>query len=133
MSLISRANNPPKKSRLTTSSQFRATFKSRLVVKKGAFILFLAPNLKKVHRFGATVPAKTGPAVVRNRIKRVLRDVFAKADLGDVAVDVHFSVKPQRGNLIDYKRLANKGLRELAIVALAEGKKLVEQSARSTR
>jgi ribonuclease P protein component len=53
------------------------------------FLLFGMPNDLGRSRLGLTVTRQTGSAVARNRIKRVLRDVFRRnKDRFPVSVDV---------------------------------------------
>ncbi len=42
------------------------------------FVLFLSKNALLHHRLGITVSRKVGSAVVRNRIKRRLREIFRR-------------------------------------------------------
>ena len=42
------------------------------------FILYLAPNQLPHHRLGVVVSRKIGNAVIRSRIKRVVRDAFRR-------------------------------------------------------
>lgn len=43
-----------------------------------SFVLFGMPNGRSESRIGLTVTRKIGGAVVRNRIKRMLRDLFRR-------------------------------------------------------
>jgi ribonuclease P protein component len=46
--------------------------------RRAAFTIFGLPNSVGHTRIGLTVTRRTGPAVVRNRIKRLLRDLFRR-------------------------------------------------------
>jgi ribonuclease P protein component len=68
----------PRSRRLTTRRQFLAVYNGG--TRRGASHLALFGLLNSVGnaRLGITVPKKVGNAVRRNRIKRVLRDVFRR-------------------------------------------------------
>ncbi|NIO11678.1 MAG: ribonuclease P protein component [Deltaproteobacteria bacterium] len=68
----------PKKAHLTRRSEFLSLSRGGKKVYTPHFILISRANQREVHRLGITVSAKIGGAVVRNRIKRVLREYFRK-------------------------------------------------------
>jgi ribonuclease P protein component len=45
-------------------------------VRSASFALFGMPNDLEESRIGLTVPRRVGPAHVRNRVKRALREIF---------------------------------------------------------
>lgn len=45
-------------------------------VQSEYFVLYILENERLYHRLGITVSRKIGSAVVRNRIKRLLREIF---------------------------------------------------------
>jgi ribonuclease P protein component len=66
----------PRSLRLTSRRQFKAVYAHGLRVASPGFTVFGKPNGLDHCRVGLTVTRKTGCAVVRNRAKRVLREVF---------------------------------------------------------
>lgn len=58
------------------------------------FVLFYRPGETSRHRIGLTVPRRVGCSVVRNRIKRRLREVFRmhRDALGRKALDIVVNV-----------------------------------------
>ena len=74
------ADLPPfaflKDSRLRTRRQFRAALSRGVRVYTRRFILYIRRRNGSGPRLGTTVSRKVGNAVVRNRIKRCVREVF---------------------------------------------------------
>ena len=66
----------PKKARLTRRSEFLSLSRGGKKVYTPHFIVISRANAREVHRLGITVSAKIGGAVVRNRIKRFVREYF---------------------------------------------------------
>ena len=54
-------------------------YTSGLKLHSERFVLFSRENSLSHHRLGITVSRKIGGAVVRNRIKRLFREVFRKS------------------------------------------------------
>ena len=68
----------PRSSRLTARRQFLEVYKRGRKARRGSFTVFGLPNDVGRFRIGLTVTRKVGGAVARNRIKRVLREVFRR-------------------------------------------------------
>lgn len=64
--------------RLRNSKQFDHAYQSGLRVQAPFFVLYGTLNQKDFHRLGTTVSRKIGKAVVRNRIKRRIREIFRR-------------------------------------------------------
>jgi len=62
--------------RLKKSWQFRTIYKEGDKYFSKLFILYVLPNNTRKIRLGLTVTKKVGISVQRNRIKRVIREVF---------------------------------------------------------
>ena len=79
----------PREYRLTTRRQFVQVYEQGRKARRGSFMIFGMPNDLEGCRIGLTVTRRTGSAVARNRIKRVLRDVFRRnRDRLPVAMDL---------------------------------------------
>jgi ribonuclease P protein component len=72
----------PWRQRIVKSSDFRAIYDKGRKFDAGKFVLFGRPNELGYHRLGLTVSRKVGNAVVRNRVKRLFREVFRKSSAG---------------------------------------------------
>ncbi len=64
---------------LNQNGQFRYLYRRGASKVYPALVLYAAPNRKKGIRMGTTAGKKVGCAVVRNRAKRRLREVFRAA------------------------------------------------------
>ena len=62
--------------KLKKSWQFRKIYKEGDRYFSNLFILYVLPNNTRENRIGLTVTKKVGISVQRNRIKRVIREVF---------------------------------------------------------
>lgn len=65
-----------KNDRLRRKSEFRDLYNRGKRIKSDAFIVCYLANTLQRSRLGMSVSRKVGCAVVRNRIKRVVREVF---------------------------------------------------------
>jgi len=65
-----------KKKRLVSNRQFKAVLARKLRVSDGLLTLYMAENDCGYARLGVSVSKSCGGAVVRNRVKRLLREAF---------------------------------------------------------
>jgi ribonuclease P protein component len=68
----------PNRARLTTRSEFLTLSRGGKKIHTPHFVVLSKANDKGENRLGVTVSAKVGNAVVRNRIKRLLREFFRR-------------------------------------------------------
>jgi ribonuclease P protein component len=59
-------------------SEFKDVFTNGKSYPARYFVLYLTPNNEHVNRYGFTAGKKIGNAVVRNRMKRLLKEVVRK-------------------------------------------------------
>ena len=105
----------PPSARVRRRADYRRIQSGRSRVHTRHFLIVLAAAPVGTQRLGVTVTKKVGNAVVRNRIKRVVREVFRRnRELFPDATDVVFIAK-QGAGAVRYAEL-------LADVASALGK-----------
>ena len=68
----------PRKERIRKRREFLAVYERGAEVQAACFVLYILENDLPHHRLGVTVSRKIGSSVVRNRVKRQLREVFRK-------------------------------------------------------
>ena len=68
----------PKEARLTRRSEYLRLSREGRRIHTSHFVIISKKNGKEQNRLGITVSGKVGNAVVRNRIKRLLREFFRR-------------------------------------------------------
>jgi ribonuclease P protein component len=66
----------PRTARLKTNSAFRAVIGRRRRLSNGLLTIYFAPNGRDFSRLGISVGRSCGRAVTRNRLKRLIREVW---------------------------------------------------------
>ena len=86
----------PKNKRIVTNKQFKAVLARNLRVSDGLLTLFVAKNDCDYPRLGISVSNSCGGAVVRNRLKRLLREAFRQSrDRIPAGLDYLVMISPQ--------------------------------------
>jgi ribonuclease P protein component len=67
-----------KEARLAASKDFEIVYRKGRAVKNKEFVLYILKKESPGLRIGISVSRKIGPAVVRNRIKRLIREAFRR-------------------------------------------------------
>lgn len=93
----------PKKKRLVNNKQFKTVLARKLRVSDGLFTLYMAENDCGYARLGVSISKSCGGAVVRNRVKRLLREAFRQNhDQIPAGFDYLFMISPdwpKKGNM----------------------------------
>jgi ribonuclease P protein component len=110
----------PKSARLRTKAEFERVYARRCRASDGTLLIFAETNASGVTRLGLSVSRKVGGAVVRNRIRRLLREAFRQCR-HDLPVGLDLIVipsSPDRASLVVYRdslvRLTQKLARRLS-------------------
>jgi ribonuclease P protein component len=69
----------PKKKRLASNQQFKAVLDHGRRLGNRLLTVYMAPNRCGYPRLGVSVGKSSGNAVVRNRLKRLLREAFRQS------------------------------------------------------
>ena len=115
----------PRRYRIVRGTEYRALYESGRKLHSGSFVLFGRENRLEHHRLGITVSRRVGGAVVRNRIKRLLREVFRTSRV-EIPHHFDFVVNAKR----DCRGIGYEALRrEFLAAALRFGRPAVPEPA----
>lgn len=114
----------PPEARLLKASEFRAVFRTGRRARIGPLHARFRPNGKRRARLGLAVSLKaTRRAVVRNRVRRQLRESFRVNQNRLAGLDVVVSLsRPAAGEAIDLRPRLPRLWSEVVRAAEAEGK-----------
>lgn len=108
--------------RLTDSSEFEKVYRQGTAYRGKLFSVHAFPNEMGTLRLGLSVSRKVGNAVVRNALRRRLREVFAAA-AGDGDMDLVVSARPAAGDASfgELRDEFDRALGKLGIVKSSQG------------
>jgi ribonuclease P protein component len=86
----------PKSAHLRKPAEFDRVYESKTYASDDVLVINAAANDLGLTRLGLSVSRKVGPAVVRNRWKRLIREAFRKA-LSELPPGLDLVVRPKRG------------------------------------
>lgn len=95
----------PRRLRLRSPAEFTRILQSGRVVADDCLVVHLAPNPGGPLRLGLSIPRRTGNAVVRNRWKRLIREVFRRQPGGEPR-GWDLVVRPRRGARCEFAAVA---------------------------
>ena len=100
----------PRACRLRSRRQFLTVYERGQRVSSRSFTLFGLSNGLKSCRLGVTVTRKVGGAIARNRIKRVLREIFRRNRTRlqpalDLVINAHRSIDASDGERLERELL----------------------------
>ncbi len=99
-----------KRRRLTGRKSFSAIFRQSRVWSNNLLVLRALPNQSEVNRYGFVVSKRVGKAVVRNKVRRRLREIIRKLPVQG-GWDVVVSARPNAAQA-DFKDI-HTGLQTL--------------------
>ena len=106
----------PKKKRRVSNEQFKAVLARRVCVSNGLLKLFIAENDCGWPRLGVSVGRFCGRAVVRNRLKRLLREAFRQSqDRIASGFDYLLMICPDWTNKLDMSASSKKAAEKLTV------------------
>ena len=112
---------PQARGRLSRSAEFERVYRQGRSIANRHLVLYTFPNESSSRpRLGLSVSRKVGGAVQRNRVKRLLREAFARAEADLLAgQDVVVVARPPAGELAEQEGLAgiDASLSELIVKA----------------
>jgi ribonuclease P protein component len=86
----------PHEARIVRSSDYRTIYRVGTKVHSESFVLFGRVNGIGHSRVGITVSRKIGGAVVRNRVKRLFREIFRRS-LGEIPDQLDIVINAKAG------------------------------------
>ncbi len=92
-----------KEERLRKRREFLDLYKRGDKIQSAYFVLYMLENGLPYHRLGITVSRKIGKSVVRNRIKRLLREIF-RANKQALSSHCDLVVNAKRASARTHKR-----------------------------
>ena len=109
----------PKTKRLVSGRQFDAVLGRRLFASTGVLLLYMAENKCGYPRLGISVGKGCGGAVIRNRLKRVLREAFRQSQ-GQITpcfdyVLIVLSRRLKNSSSLQAKEAAKKSIKQLKL------------------
>jgi len=104
----------PKNRRLVSNKQFEAVLAENLRFSDGILVLYVAQNNCGYSRLGVSVGKSLGNSVVRNRLKRLLREAFRQSqDRIPEGLDYLVMVSPRWIKKVDKSSNRRKATRQL--------------------
>jgi len=110
-----------KERRIRSNKDFRRIYRAGKAVPGKYFVVFKKENGVGVTRFGFSISKKFGKAVIRNKRKRVLRELCRKHIPGiKKGFDIVVIARNQENQEIDFKELEKDLLKTLRKAGLIE-------------
>jgi ribonuclease P protein component len=113
---------PSGRARLSRSAEFERVYRQGRSIANRHLVLYTFPNASADRpRLGLSVSRKVGGAVLRNRVKRLLRESFAQAEAGlEAGQDMVVVARPAAGELAEREGLAGVDASLMELIAKAE-------------
>ena len=108
-------NGLPHQCRLHLKKDFKRVFQGGIKLQYNGVVMWAVPgkgNTTRPVRFAVVVSKKLGPAVVRNRAKRLLREAF-RISKTQIIVGTDIIVSPREGGQVGSMHAAQQTLKTL--------------------
>ena len=108
-------NGLPHQCRLHLKQDFKRVFQGGIKLQYKGVVMWAVPGDKKINRpvrFAVVVSKKLGPAVQRNRAKRLLREAF-RLSRTQIIVGTDIIVSPREGGQVSSVHAAQEALKTL--------------------
>jgi ribonuclease P protein component len=102
----------PREARLILKKDFTAVLDTGRKTANRDFVLWWKASAAAIPRLGVMATKKTGGAVRRNRLKRLVREVF-RLNSGNIGGPVDMVLCPRRGNRLDGLRTAENSVKDI--------------------
>ena len=120
----------PKEARINSGKDFKTVLSYKLFVRNKLMTLYMAPNSISKARFAVSVSSKVAPAVVRNRLKRLAREVFrlGKSEIAD-GFDylIIYSIMLSKKACSDIKKITLSEIKQSFIELAEQGRRRFEK------
>ncbi len=94
-------SGPQGRGRLTRSAEFDAVYRRGRSAASRHLVAYAFPTELQEARLGIAVSRKVGGAVVRNKLKRQLREAFAAMVVQPAAMDIVLVARPGLDNAVE--------------------------------
>lgn len=103
----------PKEARLRKRTEFLQLSNARHKIPLNGFLVVWRDNTCSMARLGITASKKIGSAVVRNKLKRYLREIFRRNRMLLAAVDMNIIARQESAQMdyFEVQRELNKAFR----------------------
>jgi ribonuclease P protein component len=124
----------PKTKRLAGNRQFKAVLARNIRVSNGLLTLFVAENNCGYPRFGVSVGKACGKAVVRNRLKRLVREAFRQSQRRiPPDFDYLFVIAPQSSKNSQLPAVDYKSVKASFLVLVSDAVRRIEWEQKSNK
>ena len=116
----------PKSSRVRKQADFDAVYRDSVHAADDVLVVQAVSNGQEKTRLGLSIGRKVGNAVVRNRWKRAIREVFRKS-VQQFPMGIDIVVRPRKGAELSYAAIERSLPRLVARIAKKLGMKTKAQ------
>lgn len=107
-------NTFQKKNRIINKNDFESLKNQSHFLHSKSLLAFYKSNSTSLSRIGLSISKKYGNAIKRNRLKRIIRELFRRSSFKELGVDVNFvpNIKSMRKNAYTYEEFEKRVLKD---------------------